>query len=109
MAHVKAAGSKAHQGVNIAGKRLGIKLYAGEFAKAGNILVRQRGTIYHVGKNVKKGRDHTLYAVADGYVSFRGMTGHKRGQKYVDVLEKEPVSTASKKATVSKNAKKITT
>lgn len=90
MAHLKAAGSKAAQGVNIAGKRLGVKLGDGQYAKSGNILVRQRGTVYHAGKNVKMGRDHTLFAVKDGYVSFRGMTGHKRNSKYIDILEEAP-------------------
>lgn len=86
MAHVKAAGSKAAQGVNIAGKRLGVKKFGGEDVRSGNILVRQRGTVYHPGKNVKMGRDHTIYSVIDGHVSFRNMTGYKRGQKYVDVI-----------------------
>jgi large subunit ribosomal protein L27 len=87
MAHIKAGGAKAHQGVNVAGKRRGIKVFAGEFAKAGYILVRQKGTVFHAGKNVRVGRDHTLYAVSDGYVSFRKMSGYKRGQKYVDVVD----------------------
>lgn len=87
MAHFKASGAKAHQGVNIAGKRLGVKLSAGQFAKSGNIIVKQRGTVFHPGKNVRMGRDHTIFAITEGYVSFRDMTGYKRGQKYVDVLE----------------------
>lgn len=98
MAHLKSGGSKAHQGVNISGKRLGIKLYEGETAKSGNILVRQRGSIYHPGKNVRMGRDHTLYAVSDGVVSFRKMTGYKRGQKYVDVLVESGKSSDSAKS-----------
>jgi large subunit ribosomal protein L27 len=92
MAHLKAAGAKAHQGVNIAGKRLGVKLSDGQSAVSGNIIVRQRGTVYHAGKNVRLGRDHTLYAVKDGVVSFRNMTGPKRGRKYVDVLTEEDLS-----------------
>jgi large subunit ribosomal protein L27 len=100
MAHLKAAGAKAHQGVNIVGKRLGLKLSDGQSAVAGNIIVKQRGTVFHPGKNVKLGRDHTIYAVKGGIVSFRNMTGHKRGQKYVDVLtEKDlPRSEASEKS-----------
>ena len=90
MAHLKAAGAKAHQGVNIAGKRLGVKLHAGQMAKEGNIIVRQRGTVYHPGKNVKMGRDHTLFAVKEGYVSFRNLTGYKRGQKCVDIVDQPP-------------------
>lgn len=86
MAHVKAAGSKAAQGVNIAGKRLGVKKFGGEKVICGNILIRQRGTVYHPGKNVKMGRDHTIYAITDGHVAFRNMTGYKKGQKLVDVI-----------------------
>lgn len=89
MAHVKAAGAKAAQGVNIAGKRLGIKKAGGEAVKSGNIIVRQRGTVYHPGKNVRMGRDHTIYAVTDGKVQFRDMTGAKRGRKYIDVIPDE--------------------
>ena len=92
MAHLKSGGAKAHQGVNVAGKRLGVKRYEGEVAKSGNILVRQRGTVFHPGKNVRMGRDHTLYAVEDGIVSFRMMTGYKRGQKYVDVIAESRTS-----------------
>lgn len=97
MAHFKAGGAKAHQGINVAGKRLGVKLYAGQFAKSGNIIVRQRGTVFHPGKNVRMGRDHTLFATSDGYVSFRDMTGYKRGQKYVDILENEPIDQKEQK------------
>lgn len=86
MAKLKAAGSKAHQGVNIAGKRLGLKVTHGQKVKSGNIIARQRGTVFHAGKNVKVGRDHTIYATTDGVVSFRNMTGPKRGRKCVDVL-----------------------
>ncbi len=89
MAHLKAAGAKAHQGVNMRGKRLGIKLYAGQQARAGNIIVRQRGTVFHAGDNTRVGRDHTIYAVSDGTVSFRRMTGPKRTQKLVDVVSEE--------------------
>jgi len=107
MAHLKAAGAKAHQGVNVAGKRLGVKLYAGQEAKSGNILVRQRGTVYHAGKNVRMGRDHTLYAVSDGVVAFRKMSGYKRGKKYVDVLEEVPAESVApvKKASAKPKAK----
>lgn len=95
MAHLKSGGSKAHQGINVAGKRLGIKLSAGQFAKNGNIIVKQRGTVYHPGKNVKMGRDHTIYAITDGYVSFRKMSGYKRGQSYVDIIIKVPNKAAT--------------
>jgi large subunit ribosomal protein L27 len=99
MAHVKAAGHKAAQGVNIAGKRLGLKVAGGQFVEAGNIIVRQRGTVFHAGINVRIGRDHTLYAVDEGYISFRTMTGHKRGRKCVDIVpEKSMVRTKPKPA-----------
>lgn len=86
MAHTKAAGS-VRQSSNTPGKRLGIKKYEGEKVINGNILVKQRGSVFHAGKNVKMARDHSLYAVSDGVVKFRRMSGHKRGRFYVDVLE----------------------
>ncbi|MDD3661573.1 MAG: 50S ribosomal protein L27 [Candidatus Dojkabacteria bacterium] len=89
MAHLKSAGSKAHQGVNIVGKRLGLKLYDGQFVKSGNIIARQRGTVYHPGKNVRLGRDFTLYADSEGVVKFRRMTGNKRNRYCIDVLPQE--------------------
>ena len=70
MAHKKAGGS-SRNGRDSAGKRLGIKKYGGEFARAGNILVRQRGSSYHAGANVGRGRDFTLFALVDGIVSFK--------------------------------------
>lgn len=70
MAHRKAGGS-AKNLRDSNPKYLGTKLYAGQAAKAGNVLVRQRGTKIEAGDNVKVGRDHTLYAVKDGTVSFR--------------------------------------
>lgn len=69
MAHKKAGGSTALGRDSIA-KRLGVKLYGGQFAKAGNILVRQRGTKIRPGKNVKKGGDDTLFALTSGIVKF---------------------------------------
>lgn len=69
MAHKKAAGSTA-LGRESASKRLGIKIQDGEYAKAGAILVRQRGTIYHPGANVKRGGDDTLFATTPGKVKF---------------------------------------
>ena len=70
MAHKKAAASTKN-GRDSRGRRLGVKRFGGEFVKAGNILVRQRGTRILPGKNVGIGRDHTLFALADGNVSFR--------------------------------------
>ncbi|MDE2235850.1 MAG: 50S ribosomal protein L27 [Gammaproteobacteria bacterium] len=69
MAHKKAGGS-TRNGRDSESKRLGIKLYGGQKAVAGNIIVRQRGTEYHAGENVGMGRDHTLFAKADGKIKF---------------------------------------
>lgn len=69
MAHKKAGGS-TRNGRDSRGKRLGIKKFGGESVKAGNILVRQRGTTYHPGQNVGIGTDYTLFALSDGVVQF---------------------------------------
>ena len=69
MAHKKAAGS-TRNGRESESKRLGVKKFGGEQVLAGNILVRQRGTQFHAGSNVGLGRDHTLFAKADGHVHF---------------------------------------
>jgi len=70
MAHKKGVGS-SRNGRDSESKRLGVKLFGGELAKAGNILVRQRGTKHNPGKNVGIGRDHTLFALVAGHVVFR--------------------------------------
>ena len=69
MAHKKAGGS-SRNGRDSAGRRLGVKLFGGQEAIAGNILVRQRGTKFYAGKNVGMGKDHTLFALVDGRVAF---------------------------------------
>ena len=69
MAHKKAGGS-SRNGRDSAGKRLGVKRYGGEVVKAGNILVRQRGSTFHAGANVGVGSDFTLFALKDGVVKF---------------------------------------
>ena len=69
MAHKKAGGS-SRNGRDSESKRLGVKRFGGEFVRAGNILVRQRGTKFHPGMNVGKGSDDTLFAKIDGVVSF---------------------------------------
>ena len=84
MSKVAAAGS-VKISPNVAGKRLGVKKFAGEQVRNGNIIVRQRGSVYHPGKNTKMGKDFSIYAVIDGVVSFRRMSGHKRGKYYIDV------------------------
>ena len=75
MAHKKAGGSSKN-GRDSESKRLGVKMFGGQEAVAGNILVRQRGTRFHAGVNVGLGRDHTLFAKADGQVKFE-----KKGPK----------------------------
>ncbi len=70
MAHKKAGGS-SRNGRDSHSKRLGVKAYGGELIPAGSIIVRQRGTQFHPGENVGLGRDHTLFAKADGRVEFR--------------------------------------
>lgn len=70
MAHKKAGGS-SRNGRDSQAKRLGVKVFGGESINAGSIIVRQRGTQYHAGENVGIGRDHTLFALADGKVRFR--------------------------------------
>jgi len=72
MAHKKAGGS-SRNGRDSAGQRRGVKKYGGEFVRAGNIIVRQLGTKFHPGNNVGMGRDYTLFALADGLVTFEHM------------------------------------
>ena len=79
MAHKKAGGS-TRNGRDSRGKRLGVKLFGGQEAKAGNILVRQRGSTFHAGKNVGTGKDYTLFALIDGVVEF-----HQGTRQYVSV------------------------
>ena len=70
MAHKKGGGSSSN-GRESESKRLGVKIYGGQSCIAGNIIVRQRGTVHNPGKNVGMGKDHTLYALIDGTVEFR--------------------------------------
>ena len=81
MAHKKAGGS-SRNGRDSESKRLGVKRYGGQDVLAGNIIVRQRGTQFHPGVNVGIGKDHTLFATADGRVRFHD---GKLGRKYVSV------------------------
>ena len=69
MAHKKGQGSTQNNR-DSAGRRLGVKKFGGEFVRAGNIIIRQRGTKIHPGNNVGLGKDHTIYALIDGYVKF---------------------------------------
>lgn len=92
MAHKKGAGS-SRNGRDSHGKRLGVKLFGGQKVKAGNIIVRQRGTKHHPGLNVGLGKDHTLFALADGEVEFKK---RKNDRIYVSVNNTE--TTADKTA-----------
>ena len=82
MAHKKAGGS-SRNGRDSESKRLGVKKYGGEHVISGNILVRQRGTTFYPGANVGMGRDHTLFATAEGCVSFASKAG---GRTFISVL-----------------------
>ncbi len=83
MAHKKAGGS-TNNGRDSEAKRLGVKRYGGQAVLAGNILVRQRGTRFHPGKNVGCGKDHTLFATAEGVVKFE-VKGPKN-RKFISVI-----------------------
>lgn len=83
MAHKKAGGS-SRNGRNSASQRLGLKKFGGQAVRAGNILVRQRGTQFHPGRNVGMGSDHTLFALTDGIVSFRRI---RKDRQCVDVIQ----------------------
>ena len=85
MAHKKASGS-SNNGRESASKRLGVKIYGGQIATAGNIIVRQRGTTHNPGLNVGMGKDHTLFAIADGVVEF---IKRKNNKSYVSVITPE--------------------
>ena len=86
MAHKKAGGS-SRNGRDTAGKRLGVKKFGGEHVVPGNIIIRQRGTRWHPGRNVGMGRDHTLFALIEGKVRFGSGQG---GRAYVAVTPLEP-------------------
>lgn len=88
MAHKKGAGSSKN-GRDSNSKRLGLKKSGGQFVVPGNIIVRQRGTKFHPGENVGIGKDHTIFAKAEGYVVFERMRG-REGQKQISVLPEMP-------------------
>ena len=85
MAHKKGVGS-SNNGRASESKRLGVKIFGGQFAKAGNIIKRQRGTVHHPGLNVGIGKDHTLYALVDGTVVF---TSGRNGRRFINVQPAE--------------------
>lgn len=103
MAHKK-AGASTSLGRDSASKRLGVKLFAGQSAKVGSIIIRQRGTPFKAGKNVRCGKDHTLYAAKEGKVSFLwkktpNFTGKLIKRAFVNVLpaEKKKIRTKAAK------------
>lgn len=84
MAHKKGEG-RSNNGRDSISKRLGVKIFGGQFAKAGNIIIRQRGTKHHPGENVGMGKDYTLFALKDGIVYFK----IKHGKSYVNIKATE--------------------
>ena len=94
----KASGGSTKNGRDSISKRLGVKRYDGQFVKAGNIIVRQRGTRIYPGRNVGMGSDYTLFALKDGYVHFES----RRNKKFVSVLSPEEWE----KVMAQKNGKK---
>lgn len=85
MAHHKAGGS-SRNGRDSAGRRLGVKIYGGQIAQPGNIIIRQRGTTVHAGKNTCIGKDHTIHATVEGRVEF---TYGKNDRKFVNIIPVE--------------------
>ena len=92
MAHKKGGGSSSN-GRDSNSKRLGVKRYGGEQVIPGNIIVRQRGTKFHPGLGVGMGRDYTIYATTNGYVTFERIRG-KRGRQRISVLAERPQEVA---------------
>jgi len=80
MAHTK-SGAKARQKANRAGKRLGLKMGQGQSAAPGNIIIRQRGSVFHPGQGARMGKDHTIFAITSGTVKF----SQKKGKKLVAI------------------------
>lgn len=93
MAHRKAGGSTQY-GRDSISKRLGVKIFGDQIAETGNIIVRQRGTKFHPGKNIKRGEDDTLFALKDGIVKFSvkkvtNFTGKLVKRRFVNIVEKK--------------------
>ena len=82
MAHKKGGGS-SRNGRDSESKRLGVKKFGGEYVISGNIIVRQRGTRFYPGENTGMGRDHTIYATAEGFVTFQT---RRDGKKYIHIM-----------------------
>ena len=83
MAHKKAGGSKARQGANVSGKRLGVKIFGGSVVKTGQIIVRQRGRVFIPGKGVGMGKDFTVFATEPGTVEFVRVA---KGKKKINIV-----------------------
>jgi large subunit ribosomal protein L27 len=88
MAHKKGGGSSSN-GRDSQAKRLGVKRFGGELVIPGNIIVRQRGTQFHPGNNVGMGKDHTLFALVEGYVTFERIRG-RGGRQQISVYPAQP-------------------
>ena len=95
MAHKKGGGS-SRNGRDSNSQRLGVKRFGGEHVIPGNIILRQRGTKFHPGLNCGMGKDHTLFAMTEGYVVFERMRG-RGNQKQVDIVPERPQPAASSK------------
>jgi large subunit ribosomal protein L27 len=102
MAHKKGEGSSSN-GRDSIGRRLGVKIYGGQPAIAGNIIVRQRGTRFHPGNNVGMGKDHTIFALVDGMVVF---TKKKDDRSYISIAPEAVVADAKPKKIAKKAAPK---
>ena len=102
MAHKKGAGSSSN-GRESHSKRLGVKLYGGELAIAGNIIVRQRGTVHNAGFGVGMGKDHTLFALTDGIVKFKKKSGNRSFVFIEPIIEEVPVSEREKTVIVKQD------
>jgi large subunit ribosomal protein L27 len=89
MAHKKGAGSSSN-GRESHSKRLGVKIYGGQFASAGSIIVRQRGTVHNPGLNVGIGKDHTLFALVDGLVAFKKKMKDRSFVSIIPLEESKP-------------------
>ena len=92
MAHTKQQGA-ANRHVRRPGKRYGVKKFGSESVISGNIIVKQKGTKFHSGKNTDIGNDYTIFATADGVTNFKKMSGRHRGQSLIEVL---PIVTPEK-------------
>jgi len=103
MAHKKGVGSSKN-GRESESKRLGVKIYGGQFAKAGNILIRQRGTTHNPGENVGMGKDHTLFALVDGTVVFRKKLKNRSYVSVQPIVEVEVAQAPVVKAPAAKAA-----